>query len=247
MRGSRSVAESISQAGATLSAVAGLLLSVPALAAQEGAGRIEGTVRFTGAVPPPEKIITSDGMVLMHSDLVVDAKSKGLRHVAVYLDGAPARPLAKNVAKTAEPVVIDQKDMVFMPRVVTVQEGRTVRFDNNDLSNHAVQAMSADTRNVFNILTPMGQPFDFKFVAQKGPVHIGCPIHMWMRAWVYVLPHPWSAVTDAQGALRIDDVPAGTHKLAFVHPDTKLRETKTVTVEAGKTTRVIVEWSRVPR
>src|SRR5688500_18051398 len=82
--------------------------------AQDAAGRVEGTVRFLGTVPPPEKIITSDGMVLMHSDLVVDAKSKGLRDVAVYLDGARAQPPAKN----AKPVVIDQKDMVFMPRVV---------------------------------------------------------------------------------------------------------------------------------
>lgn len=241
----------------TCAALAGGLCIVCAAsaAAQEAAGRIEGTVRFTGAVPPAEKIITSDGMVLMHSDLVVDAKSKGLRHVAAYLDEAPARPLLKNTAKkrnkdTAtknEPVVIDQKNMVFLPRVVAVQEGWTVRFDNNDLANHGVQAISADTRNTFNVVTPMGQPFDITFVAQKGPVQIGCPIHGWMRAWIYVLPHPWSAVTDAQGKFRIDGVPAGTHKLTFVHPDAKLRDSKTVTVEAGKTAGVAVEWSRVPR
>jgi plastocyanin len=191
------------------STAAVLLLSVGFAAGQKPTGRLEGAVHFTGVVPPPEKIITSDGMVLMHSDLVVDAKSKGLRYVAVYLENAPARPLAKD----AQPVVIDQRDMVFSPRVVAVQEGRTVRFDNNDLSNHAVQAMSTDTRNAFNVLTPMGQPFDFKFVAQKGPVHVGCPIHQWMRAWVYVLP------------------------------DTKRRETKMVAVEAGKTARITVEMA----
>jgi plastocyanin len=204
------------------------------------AGRIEGVVRFTGAVPAPEKIITSDGMVLMHRDLVVDDKSKGLRHVAAYLDGAPARPLAKD----AKMAVVDQRDMIFIPRVIAVQEGQKVRFDNNDLCNHAVMSAAARSENIFNVLTPMGQPFDIHFQAEKKPLQIGCPIHTWMRAWVYVLPHPWFAVSDAQGSFRIDSVPPGTHRLVVVHPDTGLRENRAIEVVSGKTTRVTVEWSK---
>ena len=48
-------------------------------------GAIHGLVRFTGTVPPPQRIITSDGAILQHSDLVVDAKTKGLKHVVAYL------------------------------------------------------------------------------------------------------------------------------------------------------------------
>jgi plastocyanin len=212
--------------------------------AQDGVtGRIEGVVRFTGNVPPPEKILTSDGAVLLHSDLVVDARSKGLRFVAAYLDGAAPRP----VARDAKPVIVDQKDMIFIPRVVAAQEGQTVRFDNNDICNHAVMSASTKEENLFNVATPMGQPFDFRFKAQRAPVQIGCPIHQSMRAWVYVLPHPWFAVSDAQGAFRIDNVPAGKHQLVLVHADTGLRESRTVVVEAGKAARVAIEWSQVKK
>ena len=207
------------------------------------AGSLAGLVRFTGDVPPPQKIITSDGAVLMHSDLVVDSKSKGLRHVAVYLQDVPAQALAKN----AKPVVMDQRDMIFIPRVIVAQEGQTVRFDNNDLCNHAVQSVSTKTENLFNAVTPMGQPFDFKFKAQKSPVQIGCPIHQWMRGWVYVFPHPFAAVSDAQGQFKIDGVAAGKHTVVFAHPDTGLRETRVVDVIAGKTTRVDVEWQKIKK
>jgi plastocyanin len=206
-------------------------------------GAIAGTIRFTGPVPAPQKILTSDGAVLHHSDLVVDPKTKGLRYVAAYLDGAPAQPLAKG----ANTVVVDQRDMIFLPRVVTAHEGQTVRFDNNDLCNHAVQAIGAKAENAFNVTTPMNQPFDFRFKAEKGPVQIGCPIHTWMRAWVYVLPHPWHAVTGADGQFRIERIPPGKHKVAVVHPDTGLRETRVVEIEGGRTTRLEITWDAVKK
>ncbi|MCI0682646.1 MAG: carboxypeptidase regulatory-like domain-containing protein [Gemmataceae bacterium] len=223
-----------------------LICLLPALiAGQDNAptGSIVGVVRFTGDVPAPQKIITSDGAVLMHSDLVVDGKTKGLRDVAVYLQGAAPRPLAKD----AKPVVMDQRDMIFIPRVIVAQEGQTVRFDNNDLCNHAVQSVSTKTDNLFNVLTPMGQPFDFRFKSQKSPVQIGCPIHQWMRAWVYVFPHPFAAVTDGKGQFKIDKVAAGKHTVMFAHPDTGLRETRSVAVEAGKMTRIDIEWKQLKK
>lgn len=207
------------------------------------AGSVAGLVRFTGDVPPPQKIITSDGAVLSHSDLVVDPKSKGLRYVAVYLQDAPAQALAKN----AKPVVMDQRDMIFIPRVIVAQEGQTVRFDNNDLCNHAVQSVSTKTDNLFNVLTPMGQPFEFKFRAQKSPVQIGCPIHQWMRGWVYVFPHPYAAVTDGQGQFKIDGIAPGKHTFVFTHPDTGLRETRMIEVNAGKSTRIDIEWQQLKK
>src|SRR5688572_16796045 len=206
-------------------------------------GSIAGLVRFMGEVPPPQKIITSDGAVLSHRDLVVDLKSKGLRDVAIYLQDAPAQALAKN----AKPVVMAQRDMIFIPRVIVAQEGQTVRFDNNDLCNHAVQSVSTKTENLFNTLTPMGQPFDFKFKAQKSPVQIGCPIHQWMRGWVYVFPHPFATVTDGQGQFKMDGVSAGKQAVVFTQPDPGVRETRTVDVTAGKTTRLEIEWQKIKK
>lgn len=206
-------------------------------------GGISGIVRFTGKAPAPQKIVTSDGAVLMHNDLVVDPKTKGLRYVAVYVSDAPARATARD----AKAAVIDQRDMVFVPRVVVAQAGQKVRIENSDLCNHAVNSVSTTPENLFNVLTPMGQPFEFAFKAQKSPVQLGCALHPWMRAWVFVLPHPLAAVSDAQGRFTIDGITPGQHTIQLAHPDTGMRAAESVIVTAGKTTQLLHDWPSIKK
>jgi plastocyanin len=203
-------------------------------------GIVAGTVRFNGKVPPAKKITTTDGATIEHNDLIVEPKSKGLRYVFVLLDDAPAQAKVKKM----EPVVVDQRDMIFVPRVVAVRHGQPVRFDNSDLCNHSVQAASTVAANQFNKFTAPNNPLEHVFELQKKPVVIGCALHGWMRAWVYVVPHPWFAVTGAEGRFRLADVPAGKHTLSFTHPDTGLQERKEVQVEKGQMTTVSVEWAK---
>jgi plastocyanin len=204
----------------------------------EPRGAVAGVVRFTGTVPAPAKFLTADGNVLLHSDLVVDPKSRGLRDVVLVLEGAAPQPKVDKASK----VLIDQRDMLFVPRVVAVRHGQVVRFENNDTCNHAVMAQSPLAANQFNTLTPQGQPYEHAFAPQKHPVQIGCPIHPWMRAWVYVVPHPWFAVTDSAGRFRIEGVPPGRHTIWLRHPDTGKQERRVVTVAGGRTAELNVDW-----
>lgn len=125
-----------------------------------------------------------------------------------------------------------------------MQEGRKVRFENNDLVNHAVQAFSARDENKFNVTTPQGQPFDFLFKAERTPVVLGCPIHAWMRAYVFILPHPFHAVTDAQGRFEITGLPDGEYFVVFRHPDSGLRDRRTAQVSTGRRATITLEWSK---
>jgi len=54
-------------------------------------------------------------------------------------------------------------------------------------------------------------------------------------AWVYVVPHPWFAVSDVQGKFKIEAVPSGEYTLWLRHPDTGVQERQDLEVEAGKT------------
>jgi len=216
-----------------------LLLPSPALA-QDKSGAIEGSVRYLGVVPPAQKIMTTDGGTIFHNDLVVEAKSKGLRFVAVYLEKAPEH---KTPARKTR-VTFDQRDMLFLPRVLAIQEGQTVRFENNDLCNHGVRANSAVMANTFNVNTPPGQPFDFEFKTQKHPVVLDCPIHGWMKAYVFAFDHPFFAISDEKGAYCIPHVPPGKYNIVFQHVDSATREIRPVAVEAGKTTALNVEWEK---
>jgi plastocyanin len=204
----------------------------------ETVGTIRGTIRFTGKVPPPTEFTTTDGRTLKHYDLVVDARTRGLRDVVVVLADAPAQPKAEK----AEPVVMDQRDMLFVPRVVAVRHGQAVRFENSDLFNHSVMTASPVQDDQFNVFVLPGRPLEHVFALQKHPVQIGCSLHAWMRAWIFVVPHPWFAVSDAKGAFTIEKIPPGKYTLWLCHPDTGQQERRTVDVEPERTTELTIVW-----
>lgn len=223
-----------------LLSISHILIRTPMLDAQPAPASITGVIRFTGDVPPPKAIMTTDGGTIHHHDLVVDAKTKGLRYVFAVLEDAPPQAKIKN----AKPVLVDQRDMLFLPRVAAVQHGQAMRFENNDLCNHSVMATSIVPANQINVVAAPNQPVTHTFEPQKTPVLIGCSLHNWMRAWVFVVPHPWFAVSDSQGQFRLENVPPGKYTLLLVHPDTNRRERRTVEVAAGKNCEMNVEWTK---
>jgi plastocyanin len=206
-------------------------------------GRVTGTIRYTGTVPPPNKIVTGDGAVILHHDLVVDPKTRGLRDVVAILEDAPAQPKLAG----AKPVVIDQREMQFFPRIAAVQHGRTVRFDNSDMFNHGVSVASEIKANNVSQIAGPGMPVEFTFEHEKKPLMVGCPLHGNMRAWLFVVPHPWFAISDAEGRFTIDKIPPGKYTLLLTHADTGRRDQKKVVVAAGEETKVVMEWREKPK
>jgi plastocyanin len=205
-----------------------------------GAGTIAGAVRYTGEVPPVERIVTSDGSTIEHHDLVVHSKTKGLRYVVVVLADAPPQPKLED----AEPILVDQVEWVFTPRVVAVQHGQPVHFENSDSVNHSVMTMSTVARNQFNLVAGPGTPIVRVFEPQRPPVMIGCSLHPWMRAWVYIFQHPWFAVTDSRGRFRIADVPPGRHTLRLLHPDSQRREEMELEIRPQQELELNIEWTQ---
>jgi plastocyanin len=190
-------------------------------------------------LPPAKQLPTGDGGMVEHHDLIVDAKTKGLRWVIAALEDAPAQPKPK---EGLDPVVIDQKNLLFIPRVVAVQHGQPVRFDNSDNINHSVSIFTGLKENELNVFVTAKDPVTKTFEAEKAPLRVGCVLHPSMTAWVYVAPHPWVAVTDEQGAFAIRGVPQGKYTLVLRHPDTGLLERRAVEVKAGQKAEVDVEW-----
>jgi plastocyanin len=216
----------------------GVLLAGDVAPGQEKTGTVQGGVRFTGEVPPAKQLPTGDGGMINLHDLVVDAKTKGLRWVIAALEDAPAQKFEGDET----PVLIDQKDFLFIPRVVAVQHGQSVKFDNSDNVNHSVSIFSKVKENEANVFVTKKDPLTKSFEAEKAPLRVGCVLHPSMTAWVYVAPHPWVAVTDEKGAFTIEGVPPGKYKLWLKHPDTGLEERKEVEVRAGQKAEVAFEW-----
>jgi plastocyanin len=152
---------------------------------------------------------------------------KGVRSSADAVITLEAPGLA--LSPPAAPVKIDQKGFRFIPHVVAVQTGTTIRFLNNDPEPHNVY--SPEGR--YNLGTwPTGDTRDYTF-KKPGIYSQLCNIHPDMLAYVVVVDTPHFAVTDAKGAFAIRNVPPGKYTLVAWH-EKKDGFEREIEVVAGK-------------
>ena len=205
------------------------------------AAEIQGRVLATGTVPAPAKVpITIDqyvcGTEQVQGDLIVSG-AREIRNVVVWLENPPAGASSTPTAAPT-PVAMDQKECVFVPRVVIVPAAGTVEFLNSDRLLHNLHSVSKENPS-FNRTQPKGRTIPITF-ARPEVVRIDCDLHSWMRAWVVVAPHPFYALTDAQGRFKLPSVPPGQYVLRTWHE--RLGESsRPVTVAADGPAAVTIE------
>jgi plastocyanin len=144
---------------------------------------------------------------------------KSAENIAVYVDVIPD----KKFDAPKEPVVIDQRKMTFVPRVVAVQQGTTVEFLNSDPVGHNVYwpSISGNKKLSHNLGTwPKGDKKPFQF-NDLGVASLLCNVHPEMSGYVVVVPTPYFAVTDKDGNFEIKNVPAGKYTLKTWSEDGK--------------------------
>ena len=205
--------------------------------AQAGA-TISGTVRFTGTKPVMAKIDMSDEPVCKgkyqapptKEDVVVNANGT-LANVFVYVKaGLPAAYTARPVAA---PVVLDQNGCRYHPHVFGLLVGQTLSIKNSDGVAHNIKAKGVKNRP-FNISQPNMMMTPRSFTTPEVMVALECNVHGWMKAWLGVLPHPFFAVTGADGSFRISGLPPGTYTIEAWH-ERYGTQTATVTVAGTQT------------
>ena len=154
-------------------------------------------------------------------------------NIAVYVDAVPG----KKFDPPADHVSIDQRKMNFNPHVTVVVQGTTVDFVNSDAVGHNVYwpSVGGNKKLAHNLGTwPKGEKKSFQFT-DLGSATLLCNVHPEMSAFLVVVPTPYFAVTDSDGAYEIKDVPPGTYTLKTWSEDGKVT-TQPVTVAAGTAT-----------
>ncbi len=154
----------------------------------------------------------------------VDATpAKFLPDTVVYLKEVPGEYKATTHK-------MDQKGMKFIPRILLLTAGDSVRFLNNDAVDHNVMSTDGEGYNLG--LFPKGEAREQKF-DKAGAYTQLCSVHPEMLAYVFVGQNPYSAIVDKHGKYTLKDVPPGNYQLAVWNPTLKAEE-QAVVVEAGK-------------
>lgn len=152
-------------------------------------------------------------------------------------------PMTPGVA-VAGPIAaaMDQRDLRFIPRVITVTPGSTVSFSNSDRVMHNVFHPLRGGGGFDLGLFGQGERRDFTF-NQEGAYVIFCHVHPEMVGYVVVLATPWRAVTDDSGRFAFANVPAGSYVLRTWHNRFE-DHGEQVSAAAGESVRLAVSLTR---
>lgn len=139
-----------------------------------------------------------------------------LANVMVYISGGEV--LSNYRFETPSSVVlVDQKRCVFVPRVLGIQAGQTLKFLNSDPTTHNLHPSPRNNVEWNQIQVMGGEPIDKRFARPEMFIPVKCNQHPWMIAYVSVFTHPFFAVTGKDGSFKIEGLPPGKYILAARH------------------------------
>lgn len=163
------------------------------------------------------------GTIQISGTKVKTQGAKSQKEVVVYLEkvGDQAYP-----SPPAEPVLLDQKSLVFSPHVMAIQKGSTVAFLNSDTTEHNIFCADETCQIVGNINSKKpeflnlgtfagGEKASYTF-ERSGEAVILCKLHPEMAAYIVVLETPYFTIAEIAEATQsatfsIDNVPAGEY------------------------------------
>jgi hypothetical protein len=206
-------------AASTASAPAAAAPAAAAVSAD--AATLTGTVKFEGAAPKMPAIqMSADpycqsqhaSAPAMEEDAVVGPAGE-LANVFVYI-----KDIKGNFTAPSTSVLIDQKGCQYHPHVNAVMVGQPLEIRNDDATLHNIHALPV-ANSQFN----EGQPVQGMTSTKKldkvemTPFKIKCDVHGWMKSYMAVMPHPFFAVSQANGSFTIPNLPPGQYTVVAWH------------------------------
>ena len=208
----------------------------------QGGGSIVGEVKFVGTPPAPKVVkVNKDNQACgdekKSEDLVV-GPDKGIEWAVVSVAGAKGP-----ASKPAQKLKLDQKGCHFQPHVLLVPAGAEVDIENPDGVLHNIHTFATANPSINKAQPKFKKVMTEKFGDKPEVIKIQCDAHSWMQGWAVVTAHPNYAVTDAKGAFKLENVPAGKQKVELWH-ETLGKVTKEVEVKPGAETKVTFEMKK---
>lgn len=210
------------------------------------AGSISGRILYEGAVPERKELpmkgnpecsaLHATGTALSEEVLVSEG---GLQNVFVYVKSGLE---GRKFATPSTPVVIDNKDCLYVPHVAGVMVGQPVELLNSDPTLHNVRLKSQNQKN-WNLGLPFqGMKQTKKFEAVEVMATLKCDVHPWMTGYVGILDHPYYAVSAANGSYSIQGLPPGEYEIEAWHETLGTRSAR-ISVAASSAQTVDLQYT----
>jgi len=156
---------------------------------------------------------------LKDESVVVNPENGGIANVAAFLGVGrtdKVKPtIHPDLAKMADSVAkVDNNECRFAPRIGVIWTKQKVEFGNSDTVVHNMNVATVNAANPqMNQLIPAGKNITHSFKAEEAlPIPVSCNIHPWMKGYLVIRDTPYAAVSDKDGNLTIDKLPAGKWK-----------------------------------
>jgi hypothetical protein len=202
------------------------------------AGVVSGRILFTGKAVAAKKVDMEEDPQCnkLHKTPVMDQavavnKNGTLANVFVYIKGGLE---GKKFAPPSFAAVMDQKGCWFEPRVLGMQTGQQFDVTNSDPVTHNIHPRAHVNREWNQSQAEGSAPLERKFTQPEIMIRVKCNIHNWMHAWIGVVDHPYFAVTGADGAFELKNVPPGEYTIEAWQEELGTQESHVTVAPSGK-------------
>lgn len=212
----------------------------------QNGGSIAGSVAFTGTPPAPRvfevnkepdvcgavrgltKVEVNNGL-LKGAVIVLEGVEKGKAFESKIIKAkAPGEGAFQYTEGESLDLDVRLKNCNFGPFTGVVSADQPVKFENQDPIKHTLHTYVLKGKNA-NILRTLNtrslaahseieQTFQPEKLKHGRVVAMTCDRHDFMENWMYVVDHPYFAISDEKGNFSIDQVPPGQYELIAWHP-----------------------------
>lgn len=134
-------------------------------------------------------------------------------------------------------VVVQHVNCEYAPRVVGLRVGQNLVILNNDPTQHNTHPVPKINQEWNQTQAPQGPPIVKTFRREEPVIPVKCNQHVWEKAHVSVMNHPFFAVSNELGSYEISGLPPGTYKLVAWHEAFGEQELE-ITLAPGETRRI---------
>jgi len=206
---------------------------------------ISGSVSFAGEAPMAKTIDTSSDPVCqeanpkMQTEDIVEVGGS-LMNVVVFVVNTQLDDYA--FEHTSSPATLEHNGCRYVPRVMAIRVGQTLRILNSDQTSHNTHPSPKANREWNQSQGPGSPAIERAFDRPEVAIKFRDNMHPWEQAYVSVFSHPFYAITDASGNYKVEGLPPGTYKVVAWHESLGEKSVE-ATVNAGASQSVDFVYS----